>query len=76
MIYQVFDTSTSKLVATILDRDLDCATKNAKNQASLFNRDVDAIFVCADPDPKPHKERDRFGFAWLDGGEGEGHDPR
>lgn len=47
------------------------AIKNAANQARLFNRDPDAMFVCADPEPKDHAERDRFGFAWIDGGEGE-----
>jgi hypothetical protein len=71
MIFQVHSNAARRQVATIEAMDLDCAAANAKRQARLFNRDPDDLIIIRDLDPQPHAERDRYGFAWLDGGAGE-----
>lgn len=71
-VFNVRSDRTGKVVATMLDRDLASAVANTRNQARLFNRDPDDLMVKLDSNPAPNAERERFGFAWLDRGEGEG----
>jgi hypothetical protein len=71
MIFQVHSKAAAVQVATLETMDLASAILTARSQARLFNRDPDDLIVIRDLAPQPHQERDRFGFAWLDGGDGE-----
>jgi len=72
MIFKLFSVRAGQMVATFEADSLASAIANAERQARLFNRDWSDLVVDADDDPPESPERDRFGFAWTDGGAGEG----
>jgi len=71
MIFKLFSIRAGRNVATFEADSLASAIANAERQARLFGRDWSDLVVDADDDPEPSAERDRFGFAWTDGGAGE-----
>lgn len=71
MIFKLFSVRAGRNVATFEADSMASAIAIAQGQARLFNRDWSDLLVDADDSPPESPERDRFGFAWTDGGAGE-----